>query len=74
MLCCCMKTHCALFMIAPAQISAELFCTQSQMMSGVLTSCVLKHLPTPDLELDEFSRLVVKAVIALYGEKQMPVR
>jgi len=39
---------------------------------GVLTGCVLEHLPTPGLELDEFSRLVIQAVIALKGETQMP--
>ena len=68
------KMHCALCMIPPPRISAKLVCTQSQIMSGVLTGCVLKHLPTPYLELGEFARLVVEAVIALKGQLQMPVR
>ena len=68
------KMHCALCMIPPPRISAKLVCTQSQIMPGVLTGCVLKHLPTPYLELGEFARRVVQAVIASKGEKQMPVR
>ena len=68
------KMHCALCMIPPPRISAKLVCTQSRIMSGVLTGCVLKHLPTPYLELGEFARLVVEAVIASKGQKQTPVR
>ena len=68
------KMHSALCMIPPPRISAKLVCTQSQIMSGVLTGCVLKHLPTPFLELNEFCRLVSRAVVDSKGDKQMMVR
>ena len=56
------------------QIRAKIVCAQSPTMTGVLTGCILKHLPTPYLELGEFARLVIQAVIALKGQLQMPVR
>ena len=56
------------------QIRVKIVCTYTQTMSGVLTGCILKHLSTPYLELGEFARLVVQAVIALKGQLQMPVR
>ena len=56
------------------QIRAKIVFAQSSTMTGVLTGCILKHLSTPYLELGEFGRRVVQAVIALKGQLQMPVR
>ena len=42
-------------------------------MAGAFTACLLKHLLTPNLEVDELVRRVIRDVVAQMGEKQKPV-
>ena len=42
-------------------------------MTGVFTRCLLKYLTIPNLELSELVKLVIRDVVAIFGEKQSPV-